>query len=121
MLQTCRRHPSAVFALSCPGCKQETHDRQYPEYAITRPRSQESAVTATQILAVGIAILCDPSPRAGWDHDIQADLDRRDAAHRAMGTAEFGSDEWQTARRQRRAAEIRIGSAFGLAYRPGLR
>jgi hypothetical protein len=36
-LQTCRRHPDRLFALSCPGCRQDIHDKQYPAYA-TRPR-----------------------------------------------------------------------------------
>lgn len=100
-LQTCRRHPSAQFALSCPGCKQELHDRQYPEYAISRPRTatvaveepSAAALRVAAITAAGLAVITGAIPTADRAvayqlsvidetrpevAKLEADLDRRD-------------------------------------------
>ena len=73
MLQTCRRHPGHLFALSCPGCKQDIHDKQYPEYATnrTRPAAATAAMKAqptvadlriAAVTAVGVAVITAPTP-----------------------------------------------------------
>jgi hypothetical protein len=69
-------------------------------------------VTTTQILAIGLAHLCTPGPQSGWPYRIQDDLDRRDAAHRDMTAAEYGSDTWRDAQIRRIGAECRLATAL---------
>ncbi|MGW3072347.1 hypothetical protein [Kitasatospora sp. NPDC001132] len=74
-------------------------------------------MTPDQILAAGIIHICTPGRHVGWDHDIQADLDERDAADLAAADADFGTDEWRRACIRRIGAETRIGTALGIGHR----
>jgi hypothetical protein len=80
--QTCRRHPYAQFALSCPGCKQEIHDKQYPDYASTaavHPAAADPAI-AYQLTVIDecrpaiAALRAKLDRRANWADDISASL-----------------------------------------------
>jgi hypothetical protein len=82
-LQTCRRHPSALFALSCPGCKQDIHDKQYPEYASTvgaGPALSNDPAVAYQLTVVDecrpaiAALRAKLDRRATWADDISVSL-----------------------------------------------
>jgi hypothetical protein len=83
--QTCRRHPSAQFALSCPGCKQEIHDKQYPDYASTAAVVHPVPTTVDPAVAYQLTVIDECRPaiaalrakldrRANWADDISVSL-----------------------------------------------
>jgi hypothetical protein len=132
-LQTCRRHPNAQFALSCPGCKQELHDRRYPEYAISRPRLEVPPVTAlgfAAITAVGLAVIASPQttvdPAVAYQlavidvarpeiAKLEADLDRRGWLMNDTGT--WLAWRLDRARMEVHIAEERLLDLYGMPRR----
>ena len=65
-------------------------------------------MTALQILPAGLVHLCTPGAPSSWPYRVQDELDTRDAAARAEGTAVYGSREWLAAQVARVGAETRL-------------